>query len=365
MECNFCKNKLKSVSSLNFHKKKNKKCLEIQKSISNDIKSSLVTCSFCNKQFANINRHIEVCKTKKNNDNDNKDLVIESLQTDNNKLQTDNNKLQSDNNKLVSDVEKLISKNEILKFELNELKEYSIKLEAENNIYKSDHDTITSLAKQPKNVNTYNLSVYDDKIITDRFKLAINNATPADLYDGQKAIGRIMAPCLQNDDGTTMISCTDASRNVFVFKDVDGNLNKDIKCKNLANLIEPIATAKVDELINDDNRKRFKKKRIETLENQIKQRKHDIKKLQEHIIGFSKDSREWRNVNTRISKNEEYNEKDKVELEKLRNDEMEPRNDIHQLFIADCDEKLVIASDDIKEMKKDSVKFSKTISELV
>ena len=30
MECEFCKTMLKSLSSLNYHKKTNKKCLEIQ-----------------------------------------------------------------------------------------------------------------------------------------------------------------------------------------------------------------------------------------------------------------------------------------------------------------------------------------------
>lgn len=42
------------------------------------------------------------------------------------------------------------------------------------------------------------------------------------------------------------------ARNVFVYKDKNGNINKDIKCKNLADLIEPIASAKADELIKED-----------------------------------------------------------------------------------------------------------------
>jgi len=33
--------------------------------------------------------------------------------------------------------------------------------------------------------------------------------------------------------------------------------------------------------------------------------------------------------------------------------------------VIDCDEKLAVAAEDIKEMKTDSCKFSKTISELV
>jgi len=87
-----------------------------------------------------------------------------------------------------------------------------------------------------------------------------------------------------------MISCTDSSRNVFVYKDIDGNINKDIKCKNLANLIEPIATAKVDELIKVDNSKRYKINKIETLKENILKRQDEIRGLEEHILGFRKDS---------------------------------------------------------------------------
>ena len=142
---------------------------------------------------------------------------------------------------------------------MNELKEKNIKLESENNIYKKDHETVTSIAKQPKITNNYNnLSVYNDDVIKDRFTSAMNNIKPSDLYDGQKSIGRFVAPCLQNDDGTKMITCSDFARNVFIVKDEEGNLNKDIKCRNLASIIEPIATAKVDELIKEDNDKRWK-----------------------------------------------------------------------------------------------------------
>ena len=36
MECEFCKSILKTISSLNYHKKNNKKCLETQKIVTTD-----------------------------------------------------------------------------------------------------------------------------------------------------------------------------------------------------------------------------------------------------------------------------------------------------------------------------------------
>jgi hypothetical protein len=52
------------------------------------------------------------------------------------------NKIKSENDKLKIDNEKLQFENESnqkLQKEINEIKEYIIKLEAENNIYKKDH----------------------------------------------------------------------------------------------------------------------------------------------------------------------------------------------------------------------------------
>jgi len=159
-----------------------------------------------------------------------------------------------------------------------------------------------------------------------------------------------------------MISCTDSSRNVFVYKDVDGNINKDIKCKNLANLIEPIATAKVDELIKVDNSNRYRLSKIESLKNSIIKLQEDIKNLEEHILGFRKESEKWNQVRNRIKQKEYENDRDFEDLEKLQNDESKIEN---PYLVIDYDEQLAVAAEDIKEMKTDSGKFSKTISEFV
>ena len=362
MECNYCKSELKTLSSLKNHKKNNKKCIEIQKKTLNEVESCLGFCIYCEKQFTKINEHFLKCKIKKNKDN-------EKLLTDNEKFLSDNKKFISDNEKLLSDNEKLLSDNEKLQLELNELKEKNIKLETENNIYKNDHDTVTFVAKQPKTTtkttNNYNnLSVYNDDVIKDRFTSAINNIKPSDLYDGQKSIGRFVAPCLQNDDGTKMITCSDFARNVFIVKDDEGNLNKDIKCRNLANIIEPIATAKVDELIKEDNDKRWKVNRLNILKKQLMNREMDIENLENHLLGLEKYSQKWCYVKEQIIQKEKENELDFEELEQLDED----NNNVvhhHHTHVINYDEKLAVAADDIKEMKKDSSKFSKTLSELV
>lgn len=357
MNCEYCKNSLRTLSSLNYHKKNNKKCLLLQSNLKVEVESSLILCTFCSNNFSisNINNHMKICKKKK----ENMEKKLESCINENKSLNLDNEKYKKK-------IEELQIDNEKIQVELNELKEKNIKLEAENNIYKKDHDTVTSIAKQPRitttNNNYNNLSVYNDDIIKDRFTSALNNIKPSDLYDGQKSIGRFVAPCLQNDDGTKMITCSDFARNVFLMKDDEGNLNKDIKCRNLANIIEPIATAKVDELIKEDNDKRWKVNRLTILKKQLMARDIEIEKLENHLLGLEKNSQNWQYTNDQIIQKEKENDVDFEELEKIDEDNSIVHINVHMI---NCDEKLAVAADDIKEMKKDSSKFSKTLSELV
>lgn len=343
MECNFCKSILKTNSSLNYHMKNNKKCLEIQSKTSDDINSALVECEYCNKIFTNIKKHLNVCKERKKES-------IEQIKNDYIVLNNQYNILKNEKDQLIINYDKKIQ----------ELKDYIIKLETENSIYKKDHETISDIAKQPKTTNNNiinNLCVYDDNEIKNRFSVAISNIKPSDLYDGQKSIGRFVAPCLKNDDGTKMLSCTDYSRNVFVYKDKNGNINKDIKCKNLADLIEPIATAKADELLKEDYINKEKSYKLSELHDKVNARHDEIKELRNHLLGFQKDTKKWKYLSDLIEKKVQENEVDMNEIENLENEGINTDDE--------DDTKLITGVDDIKEMKKDSTKFSKVLSELV
>ena len=358
MECEFCKNILKTISSLNYHIKNNKKCLEIQSKIMINIESALTICEFCEKSFSttNISKHIINCKIKKKFDIDRVQNELQKTQDKNKEIEEQNNELINENKKLLLINEKLTEENKIIQ----ELKDYIIKLETENSIYKKDHETISDIAKQPKTTNNNiinNLCVYDDNEIKQRFSVALSNIKPSDLYEGQKSIGRFVAPCLKNDDGTKMLSCSDYSRNVFVYKDKNGNINKDIKCKNLADLIEPIASAKADELLKEDYIIKEKSFRLNELHNKVNTRHEEIKDLRNHVLGFQKDTKKWKYLSDLIEKKVQENEVDMNEIEELENEGINTDDE--------DDEKLIEGADDIKEMKKDSTKFSKVLSELV
>jgi len=69
IECEFCKTTFSSKSSLNYHKKKVKYCLDIQKQLNKipQEKEEIYKCEFCNKKFNFKNsyvRHKDTCKEK-------------------------------------------------------------------------------------------------------------------------------------------------------------------------------------------------------------------------------------------------------------------------------------------------------------
>ncbi len=115
-ECEFCKKEYKTISSLNYHKKTAKFCLELQK-IYND--SCKYNCEFCNKKFTKKDKrddHLKICKIKK-------DTII-------NELDNQLNNLKSTNEKSLIEKDKEI---EILKNELKSKNDYIESLETKYN----------------------------------------------------------------------------------------------------------------------------------------------------------------------------------------------------------------------------------------
>lgn len=66
MNCIYCKKELSSLSSLNYHQKNTKSCLELQ-GVTTDKK---VKCDFCNVVLSSktsLQRHVKICKSKNKN----------------------------------------------------------------------------------------------------------------------------------------------------------------------------------------------------------------------------------------------------------------------------------------------------------
>jgi Rps23 Pro-64 3,4-dihydroxylase Tpa1-like proline 4-hydroxylase len=224
MECEFCNTILKSLSSLKYHKKTNKKCLEKQNIGSTD---EFISCEFCDKIFTSriLKTHIKTCKNKKVKE---KDDIIEELLKEKDLFE-----------ELLKEKDELIDE---MKEEILFLQNRILKLETENDIYKNDHDFVKNLASQPKTTNNNNNKIrvmnnfFDNP---EKVKQLVNDKlTQNHICDGQKGVAQFAYDVLLKDDeGNINYFCTDPSRSIFKFQNAEGETEKDIKAIKLTNML--------------------------------------------------------------------------------------------------------------------------------
>ena len=201
LKCEFCNTELKSVSSLNSHKKTAKYCLEKQgiQTIKSTTRSTaeivMFDCVYCKKILStrqNLNIHLNSC------------------------------------------VEKFKQQEE----ELKKLQLEVIELRLQNKIYKelstNTQECIQSIAKQPKNQTNLFLSPIDlsqehiTKMIQEKF-------TKEHFYDGQAGVARFAVDnILKDKDGKLGYICTDPARQIFKHITSDGEVKKDVRASKLA-----------------------------------------------------------------------------------------------------------------------------------
>ena len=217
-ECKFCKKNYSTKSILTNHQKTAKHCIKIQQSVLedncvNEVKYKLFKCKYCNKTFSsnyNLNKHVKLCICYYKN------LLLEKD-----------------------------SKNEQLEKKILYLEERlkTIELETENRIlrqYSQDNQsTIHEIAKQPRiqqNNNNQKILITSPMDLTpENIKSIIDNNFSADyMIQGQKGIARFAYDnMLHDNDGSLKYICTDASRQIFQYKNGDGEVQKDVRAKKL------------------------------------------------------------------------------------------------------------------------------------
>jgi hypothetical protein len=213
-KCDFCDNSFSSKSLLIRHQQTAKYCLKIQ-GINNgkpevEKDSKIFECSDCFKTFTNKNNY---------------------------KIHTQN--CRATKIRVIKD-EEIIK----LKKEINELKQKLEITEAKLDIYKSDHECIQEIAKQPKTINTLNNNnkyMYLSPLFLTKetIKDAIEtNFTKDNFLNGQKGVADFTYNNLLLDDNNNpKYICNDPNRHTFTYKNKDGKLEKDYKGTALTNLI--------------------------------------------------------------------------------------------------------------------------------
>ena len=226
MNCEHCQATLKNVSSLNYHMKNNKNCLDIQKKSENNIEELFSKCNYCDKTFTNqsLKKHLQTCKHKKRKEDEE------------NKI-----KLFEDENRNYENI-LLKQENEILKSEILFLRDTMIKLEAENKIYLQDRELVQKLAAQPKITNNNDTRIRINNNFFDnpeKMKQMIDEKLTKDyISDGQKGVAQFACKnILKDENGNMNYICSDLSRHVFKFYNNEGNIEKDVKANKLTDML--------------------------------------------------------------------------------------------------------------------------------
>jgi predicted RNase H-like nuclease (RuvC/YqgF family) len=178
-------------------------------------------CEYCDKYFTikqHLSNHLLACKEKKDKE------LQEKLSKKDKELQKKDKELQKKD---------------------KELKEKDIliaELRVELRTYKDDHEFIKRMAEKPKTVtnnNTLNITTSIDFNDLDKVKNVIENKLDIkDVIDGQKGLARFVKNNLLTDDnGSLNYKCSDSSRCMFKYKDISGEIKKDLEAKKLTEYI--------------------------------------------------------------------------------------------------------------------------------
>ena len=297
MDCQFCKNKLKTKYSLLTHQKTNKKCLDMQQKINNVIENKLTNCIFCEKSCSipNLKSHLLVCKKKKKFDIEKEhekktENIIKEYEMRNEdirkKYEMKNEEIRKENEKkfeeyekktedIIKEYEKKIDEiRKENKKKIDEIRKENFELrkelEIKDEIYKDEHKTIKKLALQSKNTTNNNiignLNLDDTKRIKDILE---KEFTSNDILDGQKGLANFaFNKILRDNEGNLVYVCGDSARKIFRYKDPVGKIIKDVNTQKLTEAfimsdISQITNVKSQEFwINEDGSQDHRKYNI-------------------------------------------------------------------------------------------------------
>jgi len=235
MECQFCKQNFKNISSLNKHQKTTKYCLEIQG------KTQEYKC-ICEKSYKNINlyeKHIEKClnmqylslQKKLEDIIEEKDKIIHDKEIIISKLMAEKEEIIREKEEIIREKDLQICKSlaEVSVYEKN-IKNVTIN----TNNYNTNHNTNNTNCNNSLNINSFvNFNNVEEisKLINDYYDINY-------IVNGQAGIAEFaLDNYIKDDNGKYKYICTDPSRHVFKHKDMNGNIIKDIEAKNLVKFL--------------------------------------------------------------------------------------------------------------------------------
>ena len=228
LTCQFCSKEFKTKYLLSSHQKQAKYCLKIQESQnSQEMIASLVTCSFCKKNFStsNFNRHDSTCKKK-----------LECIINENNRLKASEKDQEIALLKITAEKDK----------EIRSI--YKASAEQSQATAERVQTVIEQIAKQPTYQKNSTKNIQNNLMISSLTPLDLSQArvdsiidekyTKHDFYEGQKGAAHLIHKHLLTDsNGKPQIVCTDTERGTFHHIDINGEHVVDYKNVHLINSV--------------------------------------------------------------------------------------------------------------------------------
>jgi hypothetical protein len=206
MECDHCKNKFKTQSSLNYHKNNAKYCLQKRNQVNIDL-----VCKECKKTFSSkhwFNQHKNKCRVN-----------IEQIKNSYDKIVQENNQLKTINNMLESQITEQTDRYE------KQIKELQDKLE---NIAVKAVSRPTHATSNKTQINNYIQQL--EPVTEEKLKESVSNLTIDHIKKGPEGYAQYALDYPLKDK----MVCVDYSRRKIKFKDKDGNVITDPEMTGLA-----------------------------------------------------------------------------------------------------------------------------------
>jgi hypothetical protein len=259
MECEYCKHVLKSIGVLKKHQNTAKYCLAKQ----NKPAPVEYTCSFCGTDFtlkSTLHSHLKICKS-------NTPIVKEQLQVLDQKSQ-ELFLVKKDLEYALQKIEDQKLQMKCLQTRLQSLAEKDLdyalqKIEDQKSQLDSLQNRLQSLAEKaierPTHLNNIgNTKTTQNLIITDWRPEVIQEKVDENfklehIEDGIKGVARFASKyIIKEEDGIKSYQCTDRSREVFIYKDSDGIVQKDIEARKLKKAIKDPIIKKSTKLVAEE-----------------------------------------------------------------------------------------------------------------
>jgi hypothetical protein len=240
MNCEYCKKEFSSKSSLNNHKKTAKFCLKLQNKKEDDINN--FKCEYCDKIFTSkqpLLTHLNTCKHRK------KGLVNIEIINLQDILREKETQFEQREKVLLNKLRE--REKDFLKFELQE----KYFLQQEEN-YKEQIKDLQNKLERILNKAIERPTTTNNNTVNNKFEL---NTFPSQkeidrkiesqfndkyILDGMKGIAQfVFDHIVKLEDGSMAYACYDTSRQMFKYKDEDGNEIKDPKAVKLRKMIKP------------------------------------------------------------------------------------------------------------------------------